>query len=93
MTSADDKQNNEKSDLNNTADAPMAFNEYENDDYTDDEYHEITQSRESKSISFTASSEDFCGVSLADAYKDLNNNPEQTLWPSKTYKEFMMAVT
>ncbi|CAB4417511.1 unnamed protein product [Rhizophagus irregularis] len=93
MTSADDKQNNEKSDLNNTADAPMAFNEYENDDYTDDEYHEITRSRESKSISSTASSEDFCGVSLADAYKDLNNNPEQTLWPSETYKEFMMAVT
>ncbi|CAG8712577.1 17630_t:CDS:2 [Rhizophagus irregularis] len=93
ITSADDKQNNEKSDLNNTADAPMAFNKYENDDYTDDEYHEITRSRESKSISSTASSEDFCGVSLADAYKDLNNNPEQTLWPSETYKEFMMAVT
>ncbi|CAB5154582.1 unnamed protein product [Rhizophagus irregularis] len=99
MTSGDDKQNNEKLDLNNAADVSIAFNEYtsfQNYDYTDDdisEYHEITQSQESKSISSKASSEDFCGVSLADAYKDLNNNPEQTLWPSETYKEFMMAVT
>ncbi|POG58402.1 hypothetical protein GLOIN_2v1488639, partial [Rhizophagus irregularis DAOM 181602=DAOM 197198] len=99
MTSGDDKQNNEKLDLNNAADVPIAFNEYtsfQNYDYTDNdisEYHEITQSQESKSISSKASSEDFCGVSLADAYKDLNNDSELTLWPSETYKEFMMAVT
>ncbi|PKY36216.1 hypothetical protein RhiirB3_458354, partial [Rhizophagus irregularis] len=88
MTSGDDKQNNEKLDLNNAADVPIAFNEYtsfQNYDYTDDdisEYHEITQSQESKSISSKASSEDFCGVSLADAYKDLNNDSELTLWPT-----------
>lgn len=39
--------------------------------------------------------EDFNGVSLADAYEDLNkiSKPEQILWPSETYKEFMTAVT
>jgi hypothetical protein len=36
-----------------------------------------------------------CGVSLADAYEDLHSKiePNQTLWPSKTYKEFITAVT
>jgi len=82
----------------------VVFNEYdenENNDYTEDdentsEYREITQSQgsqDSKSISSAASSEDFRGISLADAYKDLNDNPEQILWPSETYKEFMTAVT
>jgi len=93
-------------DLDNTTDDPVNLNEYDtnksfqNNDYTEDnesisEYHEIIQSQDSKSISSIASSEDFHGVSFADAYKDLNSkiNPEPTLWPSEIYKEFMVAVT
>src|SRR4051794_11854454 len=54
------------------------------------EYFEI---EDNKSITSVTSS-DFCGVSLDDAYKELNNSnkPEQSLWPSEIYKEFMSAV-
>lgn len=73
------------------------------------EYKSVTEEKEYTNIieekenqwpidndgSSVGSAEDFCGVSLADAYDDLNSESKQNLplWPSETYKEFMTAVT
>ena len=50
----------------------------EDDDNTSEssEYHKIIRSQDSKSIFSVVLSDDFCGISLVDAYKDLNNNLE-----------------
>ena len=45
---------------------------------------------DNESIYSEISSEDFRDVSLADAYED---QLEEIIWPSETYKEFMIAVT
>ncbi|CAB4392005.1 unnamed protein product [Rhizophagus irregularis] len=55
------------------------------------EHDKSIRSQDNKSTLF---SEDFRGVSLADAYEELNNiNIKQILWPSDAYKEFMTIVT
>src|SRR5438045_2075304 len=74
-----DDINENKFDINNS----LQNNDSEDDKSTSNNYE----------IDSAISSEDFYDISLADVYKDLNNDPEQTLWPSETYKEFMTTVT
>ena len=93
----DDAEEHLEFNMNNSNNSRISFqnnnniqddNDIQDDETTLSEYFEI------ESITSAASS-DFRGVSLADAYKELNNNikPEQSLWPSEIYKEFMSAVT
>ena len=60
-----DDINENEFDINNS----LQDNDSEDDKSTSNNYE----------IDSAISSEDFHGVSLADAYKDLNNDPEQTL--------------
>ncbi len=83
--------------MNNSNNSNKSFqnnNDMQDEDDETTDMHENFEINDNKSITSAASS-DFRGVSLADAYKELNNitNSEQSLWPNETYKEFMTAVT